>query len=278
MPKGIYKRSKKPWNTGLTRSTSPILDQIAKQKEGVPRPQSVKDAVSKANKGKLIGDLNPAKRPEVREKISEALTGREVTWDIWNKGKTKETDSRISEYSKKLEDHEVSEETRSKIAKSKIGKLKTEETKDKIRATMKVKAPFKGKHLPEETKDKIRETQARLREQGLIKQPTKDTKPERIVKQYLINNGIQFIDTKSIRTNEHGITYPDIFIEPNICIYVDGCYYHDCPICGHKGPKDFDVRTNDINITNRLIQLGYNVVRVWEHEVLNGSFTTMIPL
>lgn len=105
MPRGKYLRTKKPWNTGLTRETSPILDKIAKEKEGVPRSQEVKDAVSKANKGKHTGDSNPAKRPEVREKISKALTGREATWDVWNKGKTKETDERIADYSKKLEGH-----------------------------------------------------------------------------------------------------------------------------------------------------------------------------
>ena len=35
--------------------------------KGIPRTQQVKDAVSKANKGRLIGDKNPSRRPELRE-------------------------------------------------------------------------------------------------------------------------------------------------------------------------------------------------------------------
>ena len=35
--------------------------------KGIPRTQAVKDAVSKANKGRLAGDKNPSCRPEVRE-------------------------------------------------------------------------------------------------------------------------------------------------------------------------------------------------------------------
>lgn len=66
----------------------------------------------------LMGDRNPAKRPEVRKKISESKKGdknpmkrldvrKKVSKSLkgnipWNKGLTKETDERIKRYSKKL--------------------------------------------------------------------------------------------------------------------------------------------------------------------------------
>ena len=42
---------------------------------GRTHSQEAKDAVSKANKGQLIGDLNPSKRLDVRNKISESNSG-----------------------------------------------------------------------------------------------------------------------------------------------------------------------------------------------------------
>ena len=58
MPTGIYKRTKPAWN------------------KGIPRSQDVKDAISKANKGKLAGDKNPSKRPEVKKKLSDGKKGK----------------------------------------------------------------------------------------------------------------------------------------------------------------------------------------------------------
>lgn len=77
------------------------------------------------NKGKKMpefsGDKNPAKRPEVRKKISNALKGRKITWGkklsksiregyrngktTWNKRLTKETDERVAKYAKSLVGH-----------------------------------------------------------------------------------------------------------------------------------------------------------------------------
>lgn len=66
-----------------------------------------KENLSKSHKGKLLGNLNPSKRPEVREKIKQNhwLKGKEnpimkgnkyrLGKTPWNKGLTKETDERI---------------------------------------------------------------------------------------------------------------------------------------------------------------------------------------
>jgi len=44
---------------------------------GRSHTNQTKEKISKSNKGKLIGDLNPSKRLDVRQKISQSLTGRQ---------------------------------------------------------------------------------------------------------------------------------------------------------------------------------------------------------
>lgn len=65
---------------------------------------------------------------------------------------------------------------------------------------------------------------------------------------------------------------PDFFIKPNICIFIDGCYWHKCFDCGYgKSP----VRNNrDILVNQELSKQGYYVVRIWEHQIC--YFNTII--
>ena len=55
--------------------------------------EAISKAISNGNKGKLLGDKNPSKRPEVRKKISQGLKGRVMS---------KETKRKIGNWS--LED------------------------------------------------------------------------------------------------------------------------------------------------------------------------------
>jgi len=86
----------------------------------------------------LYGNDNPAKRPDVRKKISEALKG-----------------------------HKISDETKEKIRTSKVGQVISDEVRRKISVTKtgkpnlgrRGKTPWnKGKKRSEKTKDKIRKT------------------------------------------------------------------------------------------------------------------------
>ena len=61
------------------------------------------------------------------------------------------------------------------------------------------------------------------------------------------------------------IGQPDIFIEPNICIFADGCYWHACPI--HYPIKNIDKTKKDIKNTENLQKKGYIVLRFWEHDI-----------
>ena len=53
------------------------------------------------------------------------------------------------------------------------------------------------------------------------------------------------------------IGIPDIFIEPNICIFADGDYWHNRP-----GAQERDECVN-----KKLKEQGYKVLRFWEHEI-----------
>jgi len=69
---------------------------------------------------------------------------------------------------------------------------------------------------------------------------------------------------------------PDvIFPASRVVVFLDGCYWHGCPRCGHvgevnkpywsakiQGNKDRDARN-----TRALQDAGYQVLRFWEHEL-----------
>ena len=132
----------------------------------------------------------------------------------------------------------------------------------------------KGKHFSEEHKEKIGAAQrgvprpyARLNPHlwkkgkppnetsfkkghiSLIK--SKGTKIELIIQKGLTNLGILFTPHKRI------IGTPDIFIEPNLCIFADGFYWH-------TKPKD---RKHDKIVNNELISRGYIVLRFLEGRI-----------
>lgn len=119
--------------------------------------------------------------------------------------------------------------------------------------------PFYGRQHSAETKEIMKEK----RKYRVM--PLKDTQLERIIQYKLKAHGIDF--------KKHVPIYgqPDIFVEPNLCVFIDGCYWHACSVC-EKGTKrnDYLVRRKiDGEINRRLEDQGYIVVRLWEHEIIN---------
>ncbi|MBV9124489.1 MAG: very short patch repair endonuclease [Planctomycetes bacterium] len=73
---------------------------------------------------------------------------------------------------------------------------------------------------------------------------------------------------------------PDfLFPQPRIVVFVDGCYWHGCPQCGHIpnvnrpywSAKIEGNRRRDQTNTRTLEEAGNRVLRVWEHELLPGK-------
>jgi len=101
----------------------------------------------------------------------------------------------------------------------------------------------------------------------------RDTKPERRLRSALYSRGLRFrvdhrIDLAGARAR------PDIvFPRQRIAIYVDGCFWHRCPVHGTapnaneafwRAKLDANV-ARDLRTTAALEASGWRVLRIWEH-------------
>lgn len=69
---------------------------------------------------------------------------------------------------------------------------------------------------------------------------------------------------------------PDIvFVKKKIAIFVDGCFWHKCPVCFQEPAtrKEFwmkKIQSNidrDKKVNEQLKCDGWTVIRIWEHEI-----------
>ena len=154
----------------------------------------------------------------------------------------------------------------------------------------------KDKPLSEEARMKMIRTMStpefrKLRrvQRSRIKIPNKDTKPEKIVQAFCKSKKIKFQTSKWYDLGfQHAEV--DLFIEPNICILVDGDWIHANPNLIkpdgtmryppdrvlHKAQKNqpkqtvLDKWVNDDMITKGLQKQNYKVLRFWEYDILNN--------
>lgn len=80
--------------------------------------------------------------------------------------------------------------------------------------------------------------------------------------------------------------HPDIVFEVDrVAIFVDGCFWHGCHICNRPLPKtnvDYWIRKIDNNVKRasetdkKLTRAGWNVVRIWEHELKKAAFRSEV--
>lgn len=172
----------------------------------------------------------------------------------------------------------LSEELKKKLSKSHIGIKPTIETRKKL-SYMKMgeKNSFYGKHHSDKTKEIIsiknsgkkfsEEHKQKIRESRKFQiLPYKDSKPERFLQSVLSINGINYeMHKQSI------FGYPDIFIKPNICIFIDGCYWHGCKIHNKKINNIAVIKKmeRDKIVNDKLKLQNYKIIRIWEHEIIN---------
>jgi DNA mismatch endonuclease (patch repair protein) len=99
----------------------------------------------------------------------------------------------------------------------------------------------------------------------------KNTGPEVKLRQLLYANGI-----RGYRVHHDLPGKPDIvFTKKRIVIFIDGCFWHKCPVCFQEPEtrKEFwmkKIQSNidrDKKVNRQLKKDGWKVIRIWEHEI-----------
>lgn len=101
----------------------------------------------------------------------------------------------------------------------------------------------------------------------------KNTEPETALRRALWQIGLRF----RVRSNLPGT--PDlVFVGAKIAVFVDGCFWHGCPIHYTEPIKNAEFWRSkllrnlerDRRVNEELERLGWLVVRIWEHELTQG--------
>jgi len=92
---------------------------------------------------------------------------------------------------------------------------------------------------------------------------TRDTKLEILVEETLKASGVPY--EKQYQVYPY---YGDFYIpSTNIIIEVNGCFIHQCPICGWSNHRTEEVHAKDARKKAFLESKGYIVKVIWEHEI-----------
>lgn len=99
----------------------------------------------------------------------------------------------------------------------------------------------------------------------------KNTGPEVKLRKLLFSQGI-----RGYRIHYNLPGKPDIvFTKKKIVIFIDGCFWHKCPVCFQEPEtrKDFwmkKIQSNinrDKKVNEQLENDGWSIIRIWEHEI-----------
>lgn len=261
------------WNKGLKLSPEHCRNlSIAKignkNRLGIPHTEKTKKQIGESSKGRTPTNKGIPMAKEIKEKIKKKLIGRIFT------------DEHRRNLSIAGMGRELTPEHRTNLSKAQLVFLK-EHPEFLIENSKKMKgkpSPMKGKHHTDETKQILRELaikqfkDPKMRELFKINRrkiivPVKDSKPEIMLQIALSLHKISFEKHKPL------IGQPDIFIKPNICIFVDGDYWHANPNKYDSEKKIFgkfqakDIWAKDLRIIHELNQSGYQVIRIWESDI-----------
>lgn len=79
---------------------------------------------------------------------------------------------------------------------------------------------------------------------------------------------------------------PDVvFSNKKIAVFIDGCFWHGCPVCKRKLPiTNHEYWERKINrnialansVNNELQEMGWKVIRIWEHEMKDAESMSIV--
>ena len=104
------------------------------------------------------------------------------------------------------------------------------------------------------------------------RQPRRDTRPEVALRSELWRRGLRFrVDLPTVNPRRRADI---VFTRARTAVFVDGCFWHRCPIHGSapKSNVDWWAAKLDANVARdretdaEMIASGWEIVRVWEHE------------
>ena len=108
---------------------------------------------------------------------------------------------------------------------------------------------------------------------------SRDTGPEIALRSALHAHGLRF--RKNLRVEVPGVKVRiDVaFPARRIAVFVDGCWWHGCPqhMTWPKANAEWwrsKIEANqqrDQRVTHGLAQAGWTVIRLWEHEPIDGA-------
>lgn len=114
-----------------------------------------------------------------------------------------------------------------------------------------------------------------------------NTRPEIQLRSVLHKRGFRFRKDFPIRLEGRRTVYPDIvFTKKMVAVFVDGCFWHSCPEHGTIPKSNQDYWTpklqqnveRDRDVSRRLRDAGWAVIRIWEHEETEEAATTILSI
>jgi DNA mismatch endonuclease, patch repair protein len=102
----------------------------------------------------------------------------------------------------------------------------------------------------------------------------RDTKPEVAIRSALHRLGLRFRVDHPVRLSARTVRPDIVFTKRRLAVFVDGCFWHRCPIHGSLPQRNADywLPKLDRNVQRdfadvaALSSAGWRVLRVWEHE------------
>jgi len=100
-----------------------------------------------------------------------------------------------------------------------------------------------------------------------------DTAPEKALRFELQRKGLTFlVDERPIK--ELNRKADILFRYAKVAVFVDGCFWHGCPIHGTLSKANAEYWSNkiaqnksrDLDTNHELKKYGWRVIRIWEHE------------
>ena len=102
------------------------------------------------------------------------------------------------------------------------------------------------------------------------------TAPELLLRRALWAQGLRY----RLKTTQRLPGSPDIlFLAAKVAVFVDGCFWHGCPLHGTQpktrskfwADKISRNKERDIEVNRKLRELGWKVVRFWQHDIEKQS-------